>query len=193
MNRIFRSLAALSLLLAAAACSPTTDTAKEATPAAADTPATPPAATETPAASANMGTVHVVIAGGKHAGTYDAVMHDGGASYGMAGEHVFGNQYSESDKKPNELSSVQLTVDNVTGDKTTTSGFTVSMAFGSLLGGDALNINTEPDASRPTGKGQVNLKYGGGKGPATVKLSGETAAHEKIDLTIDAPEVTTAQ
>lgn len=181
-------------LLALAACSQTADSSTKATtdaPAAeAPAAAAPDAA---PAESGNMGTIHVVVTGGPHAGTYDAVMHEGGASYGFAGKNSFGNQYSENGKKPNELSSVQLVVDDVKGDKTTSTGYQTTIGFGPILGGTSLNINTHADASRPEGKGQLTLKYGGGKGPATVKFTGETAAHEKVDLTIDAPQVATAE
>ncbi|QKG51387.1 hypothetical protein [Hymenobacter sp. BRD67] len=115
-------------------------------------------------------------------------MHEGGASYGFAGKGQFGNQYSENGKKPNELSSVQLVVDDVKGDKTTTSGFQTTISFGPLLSSYSLNVNTLRDASRPEGKGQLSLKYNGGKGPAITHLTGETAAHEKFDLTINAPK-----
>jgi hypothetical protein len=199
MSVFIRISAALALLLATAACSAPTDSAKAPGTTASDASATastaPAAADERqPAtASGNEGTIHLVVMGGPHAGTYDAVMHDGGASFGLAGEGQFGNQYSEDGKKPNELSSVQLVVNDVKGDKTTTTGFQTTISFGPLLTGEALNINTFPDASRPEGKGQLSLKYGGGKGPATVHFTGETKTHEKLDLTIEATKVTTAE
>lgn len=191
MTQFFRPTAALSLLLALAACSKSTDSTKETT-VATEAPATAPAADAAPVSSDNKGTIHLVVTGGAHAGTYDAVMHDGGASYGFSGPGQFGNQYSEDGKKPNELSSVQLVVNDVKGDKTATSGFQTTITFGPLVNGASLNINTFPDASRPEGKGQLSLKYGGGKGPATVHFTGETKAHEKLDMTIEATEVATA-
>jgi hypothetical protein len=39
-------------------------------------------------------TVHVVITGGAHAGTYDGSTDRGGCSAGMTGKGSFGNQYS---------------------------------------------------------------------------------------------------
>src|SRR5688572_4127106 len=63
--------------------------------------------------------ISVSLAGGDMAGTYSAVCRDACCSWGIAGENVFGNQYSKTGKGPKELSSFQLIVDNVTqGNKT---------------------------------------------------------------------------
>src|SRR5688500_17228068 len=73
--------------------------------------------------------VHVVVTGGPHAGTYDAVCKTACCSYEIAGEKIFGNQYSETGKNANELSSVQLVVEDVAGNKTTNE-FLMTVSFG---------------------------------------------------------------
>jgi hypothetical protein len=55
-------------------------------------------------------TIHLVIGGGPHAGTYDAKSDNLTCTYGFAGSGSWGNQYSVTDKKPNEFSSLQLIV-----------------------------------------------------------------------------------
>src|SRR5687768_5657376 len=62
-------------------------------------------------ASSTRAAIHVTLTGGDMAGTYTANCNDGCCSWGIAGENVFGNQYSETGKGPKELSSVQLIVD----------------------------------------------------------------------------------
>ena len=52
-------------------------------------------------------TVHVVITGGAHAGTYDGSTDRGGCSAGMTGKGSFGNQYSlPKENDPKMLNSV---------------------------------------------------------------------------------------
>ncbi|HEX6433686.1 MAG TPA: hypothetical protein VFZ87_05575, partial [Gemmatimonadales bacterium] len=55
-------------------------------------------------------TIHLVIGGGPHAGTYDAKSDNLTCTYGFAGPGSWGNQYSVTGKKPSEFSSLQLIV-----------------------------------------------------------------------------------
>ena len=133
-------------------------------------------------------TIKVTIKSGELAGTYEADCREGCTSYGIAGEKVFGNQYSEMGKGPKELSSVQLVVDNVTGDKQTKE-FLMTISFGELFTskGTSYNINTRNE--KKDGSGSLDLKYSGSK--ATVKINGTTKEGIEVDVLIDAHKVIT--
>ena len=77
--------------------------------------------------------INVTITGGDMNGTYTEICKEGCCSWGIAGDKVFGNQYSETGKGAKELSSVQLIVDDVTGNKSTKE-FTLTVGFGELFG-----------------------------------------------------------
>src|SRR5690349_20931721 len=61
----------------------------------ANTDNTQPSAASSSAEKAN---INVTIAGGDLAGSYTATCKNGCCSWGIAGENVFGNQYSETGK-----------------------------------------------------------------------------------------------
>ena len=89
--------------------------------------------------------IQVTLTGGDMAGTYTPDCRDACCSWGIAGEKVFGNQYSETGKGEKELSSVQLVIDDVTtGNSKTTNEFMVTVSFGELFAENAksFNINT---------------------------------------------------
>ena len=134
-------------------------------------------------------TIKVTIKDGPMAGTYEAQCREGCTSYGIAGEKVFGNQYSETGKGPKELSSVQLIVDDVSGDKQTRE-FTLTVSLGDWINnkGTAYNINTRN--GRKEGSGTLDLKYGGGE-KAQVKISGKSKEGPELEVEIDANKLST--
>ena len=69
-------------------------------------------------------TVHVVIANGPNAGTYDGQTDRGGCSAGLTGPGSFGNQFSlPKEKDPKKFNSVQLIVPNAKAAATGTHDF----------------------------------------------------------------------
>jgi hypothetical protein len=133
--------------------------------------------------------ITVTIKDGPLAGTYEADCREGCTSYGIAGEKVFGNQYSETGKGPQELSSVQLIVDDVNGDKQTKE-FMVTVSFGDFLSDKGTNYNINTRKGKSEGSGTVDLKYGGEKG--TVKIVGKSKEGPALEVLIDAGKVLTA-
>src|SRR5436305_7184835 len=79
-------------------------------------------------------TVHVVITGGAHAGTYDGSVDRGGCSAGMTGKGSFGNQYSlPKENDPKVLNSVQIIVPDAKAAANGTHGFFLNVAFGRIF------------------------------------------------------------
>jgi hypothetical protein len=134
-----------------------------------------------------MANINVTITGGEMAGTYTASCKEGCCSWGIAGEKIFGNQYSETGKSLKELSSVQLVVDDVTSTgKKTTNEFLLTVGFGELFSdtnGRSLNIDTK----RNKGSGTVELDYQGDKAFVTIK--GTSAEGPTIDLKMECTKV----
>jgi hypothetical protein len=131
-------------------------------------------------------TINVTITGGDMNGTYTAVCKEGCCSWGIAGDKVFGNQYSETGKGAKELSSVQLIVDDVTGNKSTKE-FTLTVGFGELFGKDSKSFNIDTRKGNSKGSGTLDLQYSGDK--ATVTIKGTSAEGPAIDLTMECNKV----
>lgn len=140
-------------------------------------------------ASAPGSTINVTINGGDMNGSYNAVCKEGCCSWGIAGDKVFGNQYSETGKGPKELSSVQLIVDDVTGNKSTKE-FTLTVSFGELFGKDSKSFNIDTRKGKNSGSGTLDLQYSGDKAVVTIK--GVSAEGPAIDLKMECNHVTTA-
>lgn len=134
--------------------------------------------------------INVTITGGDLAGSYSATCKDGCCSWGIAGENVFGNQYSETGKGPKELSSVQLIVDNVKGN-TSTKEFTLTVSFGPLFSNGSKSFNIDTRKGKNKGSGTLDLQYSGDK--ATVTIKGVTAEGPSIDLNMQCDKVMTAK
>jgi hypothetical protein len=132
--------------------------------------------------------INVTITGGDMAGSYSAACKEGCCSWGIAGENMFGNQYSETGKGPKELSSVQLVVEDVTGNKSTKE-FLLTVSFGELFGKDSKSFNI--DTKKGKGSGTLDLQYGGGKAVVTIK--GVSAEGPSIDLKMECSKVLTAE
>jgi hypothetical protein len=135
-------------------------------------------------------TIRLTITGDAMAGTYDAVCTEACCSYGIAGDKTFGNQYSVTGKGPKELSSVQLIVDNVTGNKSTKE-FLLTVSFGELFTKDSksFTINTRNDYAH--GSGTLELQYSGEK--AEVHIKGTSKEGAQIDLQMECNKMVTPE
>ena len=138
-------------------------------------------------------TIHLLIAGGKHAGTYDAKSNDPTCSYGLAGPASWGNQYSVTGKTPTEFSSLQLIVPDTKDAADGTDKFQLTVGFGDLLkaGYNELTIDTKPDASKKAGSGTVTVQDRGKSGKVTFK--GKTEDGVSLEGTIDCGQVLRAE
>jgi len=136
--------------------------------------------------------ITVTITGGANAGTYHVTTKDPTCSEGLTGDNSFGNQYSEKDKADNELSSLQLILDNKDAAKKGTEKFSISVGFGKLLGGKTYNISTQDNNAgfKPSGSGKATLTENGGT--KTVVVEGKTENGVGISATIVCNRITTA-
>src|SRR4051812_42443761 len=135
--------------------------------------------------------IRLVLGGGDMAGSYEAVCHDACCSYGVAGDKIFGNQYSETGKGPKELSSVQLMVEGVTTGTKNTDQFLVTVSFGDILNSSkSFTIDTRK-GSRSEGQGTIEVQYSNDK--ATVKLRGKTKEGVQMDLDMECHKVITTE
>ncbi|MFL5402485.1 MAG: hypothetical protein ACJ8BF_06670 [Gemmatimonadales bacterium] len=135
-------------------------------------------------------TIHLVISGGPHAGTYDARSADITCSYGLVGKGAWGNQYSVTGKKPNEFSSLQLIVPDTKDAADGTDKFMVLVGFGQLMqpGYSDHTINTQAERSDDKkGKGTLTVDDRGKSGKVTFK--GKTADGVSLEGSIDCNEV----
>jgi len=139
-----------------------------------------------PSESSGKSNINVTISGGDMAGTYSATCKEGCCSWGIAGENVFGNQYSETGKGPKDLSSVQLIVDNVKGN-TSTKEFTLTVSFGPLFSNGSKSFNIDTRKGNNKGSGTLDLQYSGDK--ATVTIKGVSAEGPSIDLNMQCDKV----
>lgn len=136
-------------------------------------------------------TIHLVIQGGPHAGTYDAKSSDITCSYGFAGKGAWGNQYSVTGKKPAEFSSLQLIVPNAKAASAGTDKFLMTVAFGELMkpGYSEHTINTgatltgQSQDVKDEGSGTLTVEDKGTTGKVTFK--GKTKDDVRLEGTID--------
>jgi hypothetical protein len=133
--------------------------------------------------------IKVTIKDGPMAGTYNAECREGCTSYGIAGENVFGNQYSETDKGPKDLSSVQLIIDDVTGDKQTKE-FLLTVSLGDWVNGKSTDFNINTRKGKSDGSGTADVDYSGGE-QATVKIVGKSKEGPELEVEIDAQKLVT--
>ncbi|HET7117060.1 MAG TPA: hypothetical protein VFI29_11245 [Hanamia sp.] len=112
------------------------------------------ATTKTDAATSGLpGTeITLTLKGGANAGSYSARSVDPTCSEGLTGDNSFGNQYSVKGKADNELSSLQLIIDDKNAAKKGTDKFSIMVGFGKLAGGKTYEINTRDNSKEGSGK-----------------------------------------
>ena len=150
-------------------------------------------APEAPAAAGGQPatTIHLVVGGGPHAGTYDVTSTDITCSYGFAGPGSWGNQYSVTDKPAGEFSSLQLIVPDTEDAADGTETFLLTAGFGSMLETGYAEHTIDTGASlgggssnRPhQGSGTITVDDRGQSGKVT--FSGRTEDGVTLDGTID--------
>jgi opacity protein-like surface antigen len=134
-------------------------------------------------------TVHVVITGGAHAGTYDGSTDRGGCSAGMTGKGSFGNQYSlPKEDNPKVLNSVQIIVPDAKAAANGTDKFFLNVAFGRIFKRVA-EYKVEPEKKAGSGKITVHDKGS----TATINFDAKTADGVHLVGTIDCKSVTRGQ
>jgi hypothetical protein len=116
-------------------------------------------------------TIHLVVSGGPHAGTYDAKSDDITCTYGFAGKGSWGNQYSVQGKPGNEFSSLQLIVPDTKDAADGTDKFLITVGFGDLLKPTWSEHTINTGASLGGGSGDVKKE---GSGTITVDDKGKT-------------------
>ena len=130
-------------------------------------------------------TIHLVIGGGPHAGTYDAKSSDITCTYGFAGPGSWGNQYSVTGKKPDEFSSLQLIVPDTKDAADGTDEFLMTVGFGELFqpGYSEHVIDTQEKSSTKKGSGTITVddRKTGGK----VSFKGKAQDGTTLEGTID--------
>jgi hypothetical protein len=162
INHARALVAAFALLALTAACSKESATADS-------TGAATATAANDASAGASKGKIHLEVTGGANAGTYDVEMKDTGCSYGLAGEHAWGNQYSIDTNDPKAFSSLQLVVPDTRAAASGTSNFQMTVQFGPLFGsgGNSYDVNTRPESSSKGGSGTVTVQDQGKTGKVT--------------------------
>lgn len=133
-------------------------------------------------------TVHLVVAGGANAGTFDTQGTRAGCSAGAEGPNTWGNQLSSTQGDPKAFNSLQLSVPDAKGAASGTSRFLLVVGFGPLMKRTATyTVETRADKTA-AGKGTVTVKDAGAT--ATVNFNAETADGVKLTGTIDCKKVT---
>ena len=129
-------------------------------------------------------TIHLVVQGGAHAGTYDAQSSDLTCTYGFAGPGSWGNQYSVTGKSPNEFSSLQLIVPDAKDAADGTDKFLLTAGFGEPMksGYSEHTINAAADGEKE-GHGRVIVQDRGQTGKVT--FQGKTKDNVTLEGTID--------
>jgi opacity protein-like surface antigen len=131
-------------------------------------------------------TVHVVITGGAHAGTYNGSTDRGGCSAGMTGRGSFGNQYSlPKENDPKVLNSVQVIVPNAKAAGSGTDLFFLNVAFGRVFKRDA---EYKVDTQKKSGTGTITVHDKGST--AEITFDAKTADGVHLVGTIDCKSVT---
>ena len=156
-----------------------------------DSNATDPATNEASGGGAAGTEITVTLTGGANSGTYNATSADATCSEGLTGANSFGNQYSVKGKADNELSSLQLIIDNKDAAKKGTDQFYIKVAFGKILLGKKYEINggTTYLTMPKTGSGKATLMESGST--KTVVVEGKTADGVGISATIKCNSVIT--
>lgn len=135
------------------------------------------AASKTDAANTGSGgsEISVTLTGGANAGTYHVVSNETTCSEGITNDNSFGNEYSEDGKADNELSSLQLIIDDKNAAKDGTDKFSIKIGFGKLTGGKSYEINTRDSNAGKTKEGSGRATLSDNGVTKTVVVEGKTA------------------
>ena len=132
---------------------------------------------------------HVVLVGGKNAGTYDAAPTTFGCSANATGPGSFGNQLSDTKGDPTKFNSLQLIIPDAKAAAAGTKEFQVLVGFGPLMKRTAeYEVNTLKDEKKKTGSGTVTLKDAGKT--AQITIAAVTKDGVKINATVSCLSVT---
>ncbi len=142
-----------------------------------------------PLFAAPVETAHLVVAGGPHAGTYDASTEKGGCTYGFAGPGSWGNQLSNpKDKDPKHFNSLQLIVPDAKAAAGGTGMFYLAVRFGSIMGENTQYVvETRPNEKKKGGSGSVTVADHGTTGKVDFNVT--TTDGVKLSGSIDCKSV----
>jgi len=147
--------------------------------------------TESATSGATASEISVTLTGGANAGIYHVMSKDPTCSEGLTGDNSFGNQYSETGKADNELSSLQLIIDDKDAAKKGTDKFSIQVGFGKLFQGKSYEINTRGANSGTTQKGSGKATLTESGSTKKVVIEGKTADGVGISATITCNKVVT--
>ena len=180
-----RAVVPVALATTALACSHADKSAATGATAA----ATPSLATAAPVDS-GLGKVHLVVTGGPHAGSYDAVMHDGGCSANMGSGGSWTTQYTVETPDSSALSTLQIQIPDAVAATKGTRAFHMTAGFGPSAAGQGeggtgtrYDVDTRAGAPRRGGTGSVTVTDWGAAGRVTFQA--RTAAGVALNGTID--------
>jgi hypothetical protein len=154
------------------------------------------AALRTPAGDGSTATtIHLVVKGGRHPGTYDAKSNDITCTYGFAGPGSWGNQYSVTGKKANEFSSLQLIVPDTKDAADGTDKFLMTIGFGELMQptwsehtiNTGASLSGVSDDVKKEGTGTIRVEDRGKSGKVTFQA--KTNDNVSLEGTIDCHQV----
>jgi hypothetical protein len=136
-------------------------------------------------------TIHLVVDGGPHAGTYDAKSENLTCTYGFAGKGSWGNQYSVQGKGANEFSSLQLIVPDTKDAADGTDKFLITVGFGELMKptwsehtiNTGASLGGVSDDVKKEGSGTITIEDKGKTGKVSFK--GKTKDNVGLEGTID--------
>lgn len=132
--------------------------------------------------------VHVVIAGGPMAGTYDATETKGGCSTGANGPGSWGNAFSNVKAGPKEIGALSLIVPDAKAAAAGTRQFFLQLRLGSILQQNvSYMIETRPAEKGLQGEGTVKVTDAGATGKVTIE--GKTKDGIGLTATIDCKTV----
>ena len=148
-----------------------------------------PAPTLTAEEGAVVETVHLVVTGGPHAGTWEASSEKGGCSAGLTGPGSWGNQISQPKQTdPAKFNSLQLVVPDAKKAAGGGKEFMILFRFGSLMGKNTeYTIETRPTETSKKGSGTVTIDDKGAT--ATVGFDVVSADGYKFVGSIDCKSV----
>jgi hypothetical protein len=125
-------------------------------------------------------TVHLVLTGGKNAGSFDAASARGGCSANATGPGSFGNQLSDPKGAPDKFNSLQLVVPSAKAAAAGTKEFQVIVGFGPLMKRTAeYEVNTLAATAKKAGSGTVTVTDKG----ATAKIVVDAVTKDGVKIT----------